>query len=201
MAVAKNCLAVAGETVFIFANGEGEGVHHSELLDLMTSTRSLAEVRKRFTASRSNLINTLDHFGYDFNNLLKEQFQEGLRDAALAKLHGVDAKWIAEKRRSLGFASKPGRARIKFSTDKIMRAYEAAGSYVGAAALLGINRKTFKKLYLCALENGDQIEHRSSALAERVAALQEKAMALGLTATLTEAELKAFMDDQWDEGD
>ncbi|KEJ94964.1 hypothetical protein SAMN05444149_107142 [Pseudosulfitobacter pseudonitzschiae] len=201
MAVAKNYLEVAGDTVFIFFDGDGEAVHHSELINLMTSSRSLAVVWKRFRASRSNLIETLDHFGYDFDRLLNEQFREGYRDAALAKLHRVDPKWIADKRQALGFPNAPGRTRVEFSVDEIMRAYDAAGSFVGAAALLGINRKTFKKLYLWALENGLQIEHRSSASAERLAALQEKARALGITTTLTEAELKAFMDDQWGEGD
>lgn len=90
MAEAKHHLEVSGDFVIIFADGDGQGVHHSELIELMTISRSLAEVRKRFVGSRSNLIETLEHFGYDFDALLQSQFREGYRDTALAKLHRVD---------------------------------------------------------------------------------------------------------------
>lgn len=38
-------------------------------------------------------------------------------------------------------------------------------------------------------------------LAKRIAALQERARPRGSEQTLTSAELKAFMDDQWGEGE
>lgn len=154
MANARNYLAIAGENVFIFENGHGTGVHHSELLSLMAESRSLAEVKTKFRASRSNLIETLEHFGFDFDMLLREQFREGHRDTTLARLHRVDTKWIAEKRRSLGFAREQGRSRVKFTPDEILRAFDTTESFVGAAAILGIDRKTYKKLYSSALKSG-----------------------------------------------
>ena len=152
MAEAKHHLRVFGDFVVAFTDGEGHGVHHSELVDLMTHSRSLAEVRKRFAGSRSNLIETLERFGYDFDTLLEEQFREGYRDTALAKLHRVDAKWIARKREELGFPNAPGRSRLAFSAEQVRTAYDAAGSFAGAARLMGINRQTFKKLYARAVE-------------------------------------------------
>ncbi|PTW47816.1 hypothetical protein [Rhodovulum kholense] len=154
MANARNYLAIAGENVFIFENGHGTGVHYSELLSLMAESRSLAEVKTKFRASRSNLIETLEHFGFDFDMLLREQFLEGHRDATLARVHRVDTKWIAEKRRSLGFAGKLGRSPIDFTPDEIAQAYDTTGSLVGAAELLGIDRKTYQKLHLGALKSG-----------------------------------------------
>ncbi|WOI33054.1 hypothetical protein R1T40_19280 [Tritonibacter scottomollicae] len=47
----------------------------------------------------------------------------------------------------------------------------------------------------------EQLESERGTLSERVAVLQNKAKALGLTETLSESELKAFMDDQWGEYD
>ena len=52
MAEAKHHLEVCGEFVIIFVDGGGQGIHHSELIELMTLSRSLAEVRKRFAGSR-----------------------------------------------------------------------------------------------------------------------------------------------------
>lgn len=42
---------------------------------------------------------------------------------------------------------------------------------------------------------------RAQPLAKRIAALQERARPRGSNQTLTSAELKAFMDDQWGEGE
>ncbi|GGG68684.1 hypothetical protein GCM10011415_14890 [Salipiger pallidus] len=158
MANARNYLAIAGENVFIFENGHGTGVHHSELLSLMAESRSLAEVKTKFRASRSNPIETLEHFGFDFDILLREQFREGHRDTTLAKLHRVDTKWIAEKRRSLGFSREQGRPPIDFTRDEILRARGTAESIVGAAEQLGIDRKTFSKLYLSKLRSNGPVE-------------------------------------------
>ena len=47
----------------------------------------------------------------------------------------------------------------------------------------------------------DQIGRESETLSERVAVLQNKVKALGLTATLSVSDVKAFMDDQWGDGD
>lgn len=47
----------------------------------------------------------------------------------------------------------------------------------------------------------DQIESERGTLSERVAMLQDKVKALGLTETLSVPDLKAFMDDQWGEDD
>ncbi|WP_141693264.1 hypothetical protein [Thioclava sp. SK-1] len=47
----------------------------------------------------------------------------------------------------------------------------------------------------------DQGESERGTLSERVAMLQNRVKALGLTETLSGADLKAFMDDQWGEDD
>lgn len=47
----------------------------------------------------------------------------------------------------------------------------------------------------------DHIESERGTLSERVAVLQNRAKALGLTETLSASDLKAFMDDQWGEDD
>lgn len=202
MAEAKRHLEVCGDFVVVFTDGEGHGVHHSELIDLMAHSRSLAKVRERFAASRSNLIETLEHFGYDFDALLQSQFREGFRDTALAKLHRVDPKWIARKREALGFPNAPGRSRVEFSPEQVRIAYDAAGSFAGAARLMGINRQTFKKLYAQALkqveprqdDNPDQ-SLENDCFAKVSAATQR----VGSKAFYSEDELKKFFDDEWED--
>lgn len=202
MADAKNYLAISGDTVFIFSDGAGQGVHHSELIDLMNHSRSLSKVRERFAGSRANLIETLKHFGYDFDTLLEEQFREGYRDTALAKLHRVDPKWIARKRRELGFPNAPGRSPLEFSAERLRTAHGAAGSIAGAARLMGINRQTFKKLHDQALEqmepgNDDKIDQ--SPENDRLANAQAAAHRVGSKVCYSEDELKKFFDDEWGE--
>ncbi len=200
MGAARNYLDIAGDTVFVFADGEAKGVHHSELLDLMRRSRSLAEVRKRFMASRSNLIETLDHFGYDFDTLLEEQFREGYRDAALAKLHRVDPKWIADKRQALGFPNALGRTRVEFSAEEVMRAYDAAGSFSGAARLLGVNRRTFRKLYDQASQQVDleHDDHSDTTFgSEGLSKVRAATKRVGTKVCCSADELKKFFDDEW----
>lgn len=202
MAEAKRHLEVCGDFVVVFTDGEGHGVHHSELIDLMAHSRSLSEVRERFAGSRSNLIETLKHFGYDFDALLQSQFREGYRDTALAKLHGVDPKWIASKREALGFPNSPGRSRVEFSSEQVRIAYDAAGSFAGAARLMGINRQTFKKLHEQALEqmelgNNDKLDQ--SPENDRLANAQAAAHRVGSKVCYSEDELKKFFDDEWGE--
>lgn len=200
MAEAKRHLEVCGDFVVVFTDGEGHGVHHSELIDLMAHSRSLAKVRDRFAASRSNLIETLQHFGYDFDALLQSQFREGYRDTALAKLHRVDPKWIARKREALGFSNAPGRSRVEFSSEQVRIAYDAAGSFAGAARLMGINRQTFKKLYA---QVPDQKEptHRDNLDqppgSDRLAKARAAAGRVGPRVCYSEEELKKFFDDEW----
>lgn len=47
----------------------------------------------------------------------------------------------------------------------------------------------------------DQIERDPNALLDRVAVLQNRVKALGIAATLSELDQKAFMDDLWGEDD
>lgn len=202
MAEAKRHLEVCGDFVVVFTDGEGHGVHHSELIDLMAHSRSLAKVRERFAASRSNLIETLEHFGYDFDALLQSQFREGFRDTALAKLHRVDPKWIARKREALGFPNAPGRSRVEFSPEQVRIAYDAAGSFAGAARLMGINRQTFKKLYAQALK---QVEPRQDDNPDRslendcLAKVSAATQRVGSKVFYSEDELKKFFDDEWED--
>lgn len=202
MAEAKHHLEVSGDFVIIFADGDGQGVHHSELIELMTLSRSLAEVRKRFVGSRTNLIETLEHFGYDFDALLQSQFREGYRDTALAKLHRVDPKWIARKREALGFSNAPGRSRVEFSSEQVRIAYDAAGSFAGAARLMGIDRQTFKKLYAQALEqmeSGNDGKLDQSLDNDGLAKARAAARCVGSKGFYSENELKKFFDDEWGE--
>ncbi|TDL87144.1 hypothetical protein [Meridianimarinicoccus aquatilis] len=202
MAEAKRHLEVCGDFVVVFTGGEGHGVHHSELIDLMAHSRSLAEVRERFAGSRSNLIETLKHFGYDFDALLQSQFREGYRDTALAKLHRVDPKWIARKREALGFPNSPGRSRVEFSSEQVRIAYDAAGSFAGAARLMGIDRQTFKKLYAQALEKmepGNDGNIDQSPGNDRFAKARAETRRVGHRVCYSEDELKKFFDDEWGE--
>ncbi|MBT54174.1 MAG: hypothetical protein CMF72_12360 [Mameliella sp.] len=202
MADAKNYLAISGDTVFIFSDGAGQGVHHSELIDLMKRSRSLSEVRKRFAGSRTNLIKTLEHFGYDFDALLQSQFREGYRDTALAKLHRVDPKWIARKREALGFPNSPGRSRVEFSSEQVRIAYDAAGSFAGAARLMGINRQTFRRLYAQAsgqMEPAYDDNIDQSPGNDRFAKARAATRRVGYKVCFSEDDLKKFYDDEWEE--
>ncbi|MCG7624004.1 hypothetical protein [Epibacterium sp. Ofav1-8] len=203
MAEAKHHLEVSGDFVIIFADGDGQGVHHSELIELMKLSRSLAEVRKRFVGSRTNLIETLEHFGYDFDALLQSQFREGYRDTTLAKLHRVDPKWIARKREALGFPNTPGRSRVEFSSEQVRIAYDAAGSFAGAARLMGINRQTFRKLYAHATEKmglGQDDTLDRNLENDRLAKARAAARCVGSKVYSSGDELKKFFDDEWGEG-
>ncbi|MPM18467.1 hypothetical protein SDC9_64878 [bioreactor metagenome] len=156
MAFPKHCIRIHGENVIAYACGEGQVVHHRELLQAIAQTRSLAQVKEAFPASRRNLLEVLSAFGFDFDQLLAEQFSEGLSNARLAEIHGVDAKWIAKKRTSLGQARLPGRPAAGCSDEVVIKAFESAGSYAGAARLLKLDQRTFKRLYLLARSRMDQ---------------------------------------------
>lgn len=156
MAFPKHCIRIHGENVIACACGEGQVVHHRELLQAIAQTRSLAQVKEAFPASRRNLLEVLSAFGFDFDQLLAEQFSEGLSNARLAEIHGVDAKWIAKKRTSLGQARLPGRPAAGCSDEVVIKAFESAGSYAGAARLLKLDQRTFKRLYLLARSRMDQ---------------------------------------------
>ncbi|WP_419268669.1 hypothetical protein [Paracoccus sp. T5] len=133
--------------VIAFSNEEGVTTHHSTFVELMRSSRSLATVRAQYRGSRTNVIALLSIFGYDFDALLSDQFTEGYSDIGLADLHGVDSKWIAFKRTQLGFTVGIGRPRCKISQDRLLKAYEEAGTKAGAARSLGISPATFRKLF------------------------------------------------------
>ncbi|MCE8433519.1 hypothetical protein [Rhodovulum sulfidophilum] len=205
MAVPRNYQASSGDCIIIVSGERGERVHHAELLKMMMRSRSLAEVRRRFHGSRSNLLKTLAHFGYDFDMLLREQFQEGHRDAQLARLHRVDQKWIAEKRRALGFASHKGRPRVERSAEDVAQALHAAGSFVGAADLLSINRKTFKRLHDEALDCGFDMgsDRPRSAVeltdAEGLVRARSAADRVGTKTGYSSHEMKTFFDDGWED--
>ncbi|MFC4730222.1 hypothetical protein [Salipiger abyssi] len=150
MAFPKNCIRVHGENIIVYDCGHGRIMHHADLLRAMERTRSLAQVKEAFPASRRNLLDVLTTFGFDFDQLLAEQFAEGLADTKLAELHTVDAKWIAKKRVSLGQARQPGRPAADRSDQEVIRAYESAGSYAAAARSMKLDQRTFRRLYLLA---------------------------------------------------
>lgn len=144
----------------------------------------------------------LKHFGYDFDALLQSQFREGYRDTALAELHRVDPKWIARKREALGFSNAPGRSRVVFSPEQVRIAHDAAGSFAGAARLMGINRQTFKKLYAQAsgqMEPGHDDNIDQSLGNDRFAKARAAARCVGSKVCSSEDELKKFFDDEWGE--
>ncbi|MEY8826863.1 hypothetical protein AB9K34_00175 [Sedimentitalea sp. XS_ASV28] len=150
MAFPKNCIRVHGENIIVFDCGHGRIVHHAELLQMMERTRSLAQVKEAFPASRRNLLDVLNTFGFDFDQLLAEQFVEGLTDTKLVELHRVDEKWIANRRASLGQARQPGRPAANCSDQEVIRAYESAGSYAAAARSMKLDQRTFRRLYFLA---------------------------------------------------
>ncbi|MDF2143285.1 hypothetical protein [Paenirhodobacter sp. CAU 1674] len=145
MAKPKNCLTVEGGMVCVWSDGIGQFVDHGELLTLMRGSRSLQVVGQRFRGSRRNILEVLMHFGFDFDQLLRAQFAEGLPDAQLMKIHGVGARWVSHKRRELGFSPGAGRPAAAIRDDEVLEACARAPSHAAAARLLQIDRKTFKK--------------------------------------------------------
>jgi|GEM_PF-6140009 hypothetical protein len=156
MAVPKNCIRIHGEDIIVYSCGEGRIVHHREILHAMVESRSLAKVKAAFPASRKNLLEVLNTFGFDFDKLLAEQFSEGLTNTSLAEIHGVDAKWIAKKRGDLGQASVPGRPALDIPDEAVLEAYASAGSYAGGARALKLGSQTFRRLYLLAASRTGQ---------------------------------------------
>ncbi|MER5173717.1 hypothetical protein [Thioclava kandeliae] len=156
MAVPKNCIRIHGEDIIVYSCGDGRIIHHREFLHAMVDSRSLAKVKAAFPASRRNLLEVLSAFGFDFDQLLAEQFSEGLTNTRLAELHGVDAKWIAKKRGNLGQASLPGRPAVDIPDEAVIDAYASAGSYAGAARVLKLGSQTFRRLYLLAASRTGQ---------------------------------------------
>lgn len=150
MAVPKNCIRIHGEDIIVYSCGEGRIVNHREFLHAMVESRSLAKVKAAFPASRRNLLEVLNAFGFDFDQLLAEQFSEGLTNTRLSELHGVDAKWIARKRGYLGQASVSGRPAVDIPDEAVLDAYASAGSYAGGARALKLGSQTFRRLYLLA---------------------------------------------------
>lgn len=147
MASATNRLIAFDDDVCVFIGGFGRCFHNSELIELMKTSRSLVNVRQKFPGSRRNVIETLSHFGYDFDLLLREQFAEGLRDTELAALHGVDAKWCARKRKEFGIPPHRGRPKKKIPDEVLREAYQhSAGSRSGAARFIGVSRHTLPPL-------------------------------------------------------
>lgn len=145
MAKPKNWLTIKGDMVCVWSDGLGKFVDHGELLTLMRGSRSLKIVRQQFRGSRRNILEVLMHFGFDFDQLLREQFEEALPDAQLMKIHGVGARWVSQKRRELGFSPGAGRPAAAIHDDEVLEAWERTQSYAAAARLLQIDRKTFKK--------------------------------------------------------
>lgn len=117
----------------------------------MVETSSLAALKAEFPVSRRQLIEALDALGYDFISLLQLQIAEGRSYADLARLHRVDAKWVARMRAKTNVAPRKGRPSVQVTEKDLLDAYRAAGSYSGAARALGMDRRTFTKRYQTAV--------------------------------------------------
>lgn len=112
-------------------------------LAIITESESLAALRECYPARRSSLLRALEQLGYDFTALLQRQMRNGLTNAELARLHAVDAKWVARQRRKWDIPAKTGRPSKQMTDLEMLEAYARHGSYAGAAREFGVDPRTF----------------------------------------------------------
>lgn len=92
---------------------------------------------------------------------------------------------------------------MDFSSEQVRIAYDAAGSFAGAARLMGINRQTFRKLYAHATEQmglGQDDTLDRTPENDRLAKARVAARCVGSKVCSSGDELKKFFDDEWGEG-
>lgn len=122
-----------------------------EFLKIIRETRFLAALKAHFPAPRRQLIQALEHFGFDFMELLCTQIRDGKNDSELAALHVVDAKWIADIRGKLGIPSHRERPSRQVADEILRDAYANHKNYAGAARELGMDPRTFGRRYRAAV--------------------------------------------------
>ena len=119
-------------------------------LTIIRDTESLAKLRECYPVRRRSLLTALARLGYDFDALLQRQMRDGLTNAELSRLHAVDAKWIASRRREWDFQAISGRPSKQTNDLEMLDAYTRHGSYAGAARELGMDPRTFGARYRAA---------------------------------------------------
>ncbi|MBO9409668.1 hypothetical protein J7399_19685 [Shimia sp. R9_1] len=102
-------LWVFDDHVYLVRDGAGIPSSAEEFLEPIKRTGSLRALKEVFPARRGALLGALERFGFDFDSLLREDFELGHSDVQIARRHGVDAKWIQAQRRRLGVPAHMGR--------------------------------------------------------------------------------------------
>ena len=134
-------LYVGDETTF-------QRIEASEFLAVIEETGSLRALSERFPASRAQLLAALAHVGFDFSQLLRQQMKQGMSDRELARLHRLDAKWVARERELSGLLPQRGRPTPRYTDEEIVEVYGRCHNNCSAAAReLGIDRGTFHARY------------------------------------------------------
>ncbi|MDA5555138.1 helix-turn-helix domain-containing protein [Shimia sp. MMG029] len=144
----KNRLFIFDDHVVHMSNGQGATVKAETFVGLIEQSGSLKSLKKAFGVRNTTLLKALEHFGFDFDALLKSEFECNRSDTEIAKRHGVDAKWVDKQRRRLNYLSHLGRPSPRTSDWELAIAFKAAnGNHTAAAKILGIHRSTFTKRY------------------------------------------------------
>lgn len=144
----KNRLFICDDYVVHMSNGQGATIKAETFVGLIEQTGSLKTLKDAFGVRNTTLVKALEHFGFDFDAVLRSDFKCNRSDAEIAKRHGVDAKWVDKQRRRLNYPSHLGRPSPRTSDWELAIAFEAAKeNHTAAAKILGIHRSTFTKRY------------------------------------------------------
>ena len=139
----KHWIRAKGDWLCVGNERSGVAQPPDEFLQIFDETRSLAALRKKFPASRSGLIKALNHFGRDPIGVIAEQLKSGHSNEELARLHGVDAKWIAEIRQVAGIPPLRGRPSAKVSDAELVETVGRFRNNMSAVGReLGIDART-----------------------------------------------------------
>lgn len=139
----KHWIKVKGDCLYVGNEGSAVAQPPDEFLRIFDETHSLAALQKKFPASRSGLIKALTHFGRDPVGIIVEQLKSGLADVAVARIHGVDAKWIADIRHRAGIAPLRGRPSRQVSDAKFGETVRRLRNNMSAVGReLGIDPRT-----------------------------------------------------------
>ena len=143
-------IRVKGRHLYVGTAHEGTTEDPERFLAIIRGSESLAKLKECYPARRSSLLRALEQLGYDFAALLQRQMRDGLTNAELARLHALDAKWIACRRSEWVIPGLTGRPCKQTNDLEMFDAYARHGSYAGAARELGVDPRTFGARYRAA---------------------------------------------------
>ncbi|MCL6285742.1 hypothetical protein M3P21_19620 [Ruegeria sp. 2012CJ41-6] len=147
----KNWVRVCKGQLYLGGEFRANPVDPIVFIQVMRQSRSLRTLKDAYPATARQLISALEQFGFDFTELLRQQFEEQKTDAQLAKIHAMDAKCIARIRADLQVPAIQGRPSLVTTREQVIEAYRKHKSYAGAARELGLDQRTFGKRYRAAV--------------------------------------------------